>query len=97
LSGEGIALGVDNNYEYKTYTHHGWAQGTVVFVGTDGIREARNKRNEMFGLDRLQNVIRKNAAESAETIQNAVIDELRSFQGNFPQEDDITLIVIKLL
>jgi sigma-B regulation protein RsbU (phosphoserine phosphatase) len=97
LSGEGMALGVDSDFEYKTYTHHGWTQGTVVFVGTDGIREARNKRNEMFGLDRLQNVIRKNAAESAETIQNAVIDELRSFQGNFPQEDDITLIVIKLL
>jgi serine phosphatase RsbU (regulator of sigma subunit) len=36
-------------------------------------------------------------AESANVIQNAVIDALRSFQGNAIQEDDITLVIIKLL
>ena len=41
--------------------------------------------------------VRKYASESAESIQNAVIANLRSFQGDAPQEDDITLLVIKLL
>ena len=51
----------------------------------------------MFGLDRLQEVIRKHAAESAEEIQQKVIDALRTFQGDAPQEDDITLVVVKFL
>ena len=51
----------------------------------------------MFGLSRLHEIIRSNAAESAETIQNAVIGDLRTFQGDAPQEDDITLVVIKLM
>jgi serine phosphatase RsbU (regulator of sigma subunit) len=37
------------------------------------------------------------AAESAETIQNTVIGDLRTFQGDAPQEDDITLVLVKLL
>ena len=97
LSGEGMALGVVSDVRFKAYTHQGWTQGSVIVIGTDGIREARNQKDEMFGLNRLQDAIRKNAAENAESIQNAVIVDLRSFQGESPQEDDITLVVIKLL
>lgn len=97
LSGEGIALGVVSDFRFSEYTRQGWDQGSIIIVGTDGIREARNQEGEMFGLSRLRDVIRKYAAESAESIQNAVISNLRAFQGDTPQEDDITLVVIKLL
>jgi sigma-B regulation protein RsbU (phosphoserine phosphatase) len=50
----------------------------------------------LFGMDRFRQVIREYAAEPAETIQNAIIDTLRTFQGDAPQEDDITLVVVKL-
>jgi len=97
LSGEGIALGVVSDFRFSEYTRQGWDPGSIIIVGTDGIREARNQEGEMFGLSRLRDVIRKYAAESAESIQNAVISNLRAFQGDTPQEDDITLVVIKLL
>ena len=45
----------------------------------------------------LRESIRKRAAESAETIQNTIIEDLKIFQGDAPQEDDITLVVVKLL
>jgi sigma-B regulation protein RsbU (phosphoserine phosphatase) len=51
----------------------------------------------MFGSDRLFSVIHSNAAKSAQIIQDAVIDALDSFQGDAPQEDDITLVIAKLL
>jgi len=51
----------------------------------------------MFGFNRLHQVIFNNVAESAEAIQNAVIDALLSFKGNATQEDDITLVIIKFL
>jgi sigma-B regulation protein RsbU (phosphoserine phosphatase) len=92
-----MALGVVEELEFQKYTHQGWTPGSVVVVGTDGIREAQNDKGEMFGSDRLRESIRKRAAESAETIQNGIIENLKIFQGEAPQEDDITLVVVKLL
>jgi sigma-B regulation protein RsbU (phosphoserine phosphatase) len=97
LDGEGIALGVVEEFSFQEYTRQGWTPGSVVIVGTDGIRDTRNKGQEMYGLKRLQAVIRHHAAESAEIIRDRIIDSLRNFQEDLPQEDDITLVVIKLL
>jgi sigma-B regulation protein RsbU (phosphoserine phosphatase) len=97
LAGEGMALGVQKNFQFQKFTREGLTPGSVIIVGTDGIRETHNEENEMFGLDRLREIIRKHAAESAEEIQQGVIDALRIFQGDAPQEDDITLIVVKFL
>lgn len=97
FAGEGMALGVVEDLVFQKYTHQGWTPGSVVVVGTDGIREAQNVEAEMFGSDRLRESIRKRAAESAETIQNGIIEDLKTFQGKAPQEDDITLVVVKLL
>lgn len=97
LGGEEMALGVVKDFEYQEYTQQIWSPGSVIVVGTDGIREAHNQEGEMFGMDRYREVIRRQTAESAETIQNAIIDALRIFQGDAPQEDDITLVVVKLL
>lgn len=97
LTGEGMALGVVDDLSFREYTQHGWNSGSVLIIGTDGIREMRNKEGKMFGLNRLQDVVQKHAATSAESIKNAAINALKDFQDDAPQEDDITLVVIKLL
>jgi sigma-B regulation protein RsbU (phosphoserine phosphatase) len=97
LTGEGMALGVVENLEFQKYTHQGWTPGSIIVVGTDGIREAHNGDGEMFGSDRFRQAIRKHASESAEEIQNRIMEELEIFQGEAVQEDDITLVVVKFL
>ena len=97
LEGEGMALGVDNNIEFEESSRRGWAAGSVIVVGTDGIREAINVDGEMFGQDRLRQTIQKNITHSADAIQKAIMNELSIFQGDTPQQDDITLVVVKLL
>ena len=49
----------------------------------------------MFGKSRLQDIIRQHADQSAEFIQTEVIDALRDFQGDAPQEDDITMLALQ--
>jgi len=71
--------------------------GSILVVGTDGIYESRDREDTMFGHERMREIIRKNSTASAEGIQNAVIDVLQAFRGDVPQEDDVTLVVIKLL
>lgn len=97
LSGKGMALGVLDDYQFKTYQRHAWVPGSILVIGTDGIHESRDREDSMFGQERIREILRKNSTASAETIQNAVIDVLQAFRGDVPQEDDVTLVVIKLL
>jgi sigma-B regulation protein RsbU (phosphoserine phosphatase) len=96
LSGEGVPLGIIEDYQYTENVRHGWESGSMIVIGTDGLHETRNADGEMFGTDRLHEIFYKHAAESAGAIQDAVIDALRGFQGDAPQEDDITLVIVKL-
>ena len=50
---------------------------------------------EMFGRDRLKAAIRANAGLESEGIRTAIIDAVTKFRGKAPQEDDITLVVLK--
>jgi sigma-B regulation protein RsbU (phosphoserine phosphatase) len=68
-----------------------------LILTTDGILETRNKNGEMFGRDRVKEIIRRYAGLGAEGIRLAVIDAVTAFRGESHQEDDITLVVLKFL
>jgi sigma-B regulation protein RsbU (phosphoserine phosphatase) len=97
LGGDGMALGVVEDTDYRDYQQQGWEPGSVVVVGTDGITETRNRSGELFGSERTREIIRTHAARSAADIQSAVIAAVQAFRGETPQEDDVTLVVVKLL
>ena len=96
LMGPGLALGVDRDYSFLQQQKNDLNQGTIIAIGTDGIWESRNKSGEMFGKDRLKNVIHKNASCKAEIILNEVLHEQARFSQGLPTEDDITLVVVKM-
>jgi sigma-B regulation protein RsbU (phosphoserine phosphatase) len=97
LSGDGIVLGVDEDYRFQSSAHQPWKTGSIIVVGTDGIHETRNEEGKMFGRERLQKVIRRTYEGKAVSIQTAILEELETFRGSALQEDDITLVVVKLL
>ncbi len=96
LKGIGIALGVADEVNYRENHKDGLSNGQIIAIGTDGIWEAINRHGEMFGKERLRDIIRENAAESAAQILNAVYDDLNRFTEGQRSEDDITLVVIKI-
>jgi sigma-B regulation protein RsbU (phosphoserine phosphatase) len=96
LGGDGIVLGIDEDYIFQENNRQGWTPGTIIVISTDGITEAGDEKGEMFGRERLQKVIRKHADESSQVILDSIMKSLHAFQGSAPQEDDITLVVIKL-
>jgi sigma-B regulation protein RsbU (phosphoserine phosphatase) len=95
LKGVGVALGVVDDMEYLEHKRAGLSEGQIIAVGTDGIWEAFNLDGEMFGKDRLRELIRSNADQSAGTILNTVYEELKQFTAGRKNEDDITLVIIK--
>jgi sigma-B regulation protein RsbU (phosphoserine phosphatase) len=95
LVGPGMVLGVEEYYSYQQIHKVIEAVGTIILIGTDGIWEAHNSEGKLFGKDRLHQIIRDNADKSAAAIQRAVLDAVSKFRGKLPQEDDITIVVIK--
>lgn len=96
LGGTGMALGVDKNWNVKAYSKKSLKNGQIIFLCTDGIWEARNLQGEMFGKERICNIIGKNASLSADEIINIMIASLKSFQQGAQIQDDITMVVIKI-
>ena len=97
LEGSGLPLGIDGSWLYEEFARSAPAAGSVIVLGTDGIWEAHNEAGEMFGAERYREVIRRYAAESAELITSAIVDAVAEFRGSVSQEDDITLVVIKMV
>jgi sigma-B regulation protein RsbU (phosphoserine phosphatase) len=96
LKGRGVALGVNEGFDFIENRRNGLANGQIIAVGTDGIWEAVNNDGEMFGKERLRRIIRSNAGAGAGNILNAVYDELNQFTRGRKSEDDITLVIIKV-
>ena len=96
LRGSGVALGVDEAFNYIANHKKNITNGQIIAIGTDGIWEAYNKDGKMFGKDRFREIIRQKADESAGEILNAVFHDLEQFTKGQKPEDDITLVIIKL-
>lgn len=67
----------------------------ILVLYSDGITEARNKEGEEFGVERLMELIRLHAAESAEQIMFEINRAVNHFLQNEPLRDDYTLLVVK--
>ena len=65
-------------------------------IGTDGIWETHSPAGDMFGKERLKNIIREYCRESAQDIVQTVIKQVKAFRHPLENEDDITLVVIKV-
>ncbi len=69
--------------------------GEGIVLYTDGITEAANDRDELYGLPRLCEVIGQNWRASAEGIKQAVVDDVTRHIGHQTVCDDLTLVVLK--
>lgn len=82
-----------------SYTEHtiGFGPGACFVFCSDGIVEAMNERNEMYGFERL--LARLGQAPRAVNAQDMiewVMEDVRAFMGNVEQHDDITLVVVRV-
>lgn len=69
--------------------------GDFIFLHTDGIDEATNNQNELFGMERLHKILIKTAGQDAPSIIQTVDQQVKTFLGAAPQNDDMTMILVK--
>src|SRR5262245_9101059 len=86
-----LPLGIIGDQEYHEHTTPLRA-GQVLFIGTDGVWEMPNTAGELYGKDRLREVIRASAGGSADDIAAAVRESLTNFRGDTKSIDDVTFV-----
>ena len=95
LEATGIAMGAQEDAEYQSKVCP-LAPGDVMVLYTDGITEGNNEKGEMYGEERLNEIIRSSVGLPAQEILEKILDDLTKFSGSAPQYDDITLMVIRV-
>ncbi len=90
-----LPLGSMKSVQYESITFD-FAEGDVLIFHSDGLIEALNPEEEMYGTDRLKALVSQipNECTAEEVIQH-IVEDVQRFVEEAEQYDDLTLVVIK--
>ncbi len=95
LSGiSGLVVGGMENIPYAPLSIT-LQKGDALFLYTDGITEALNKQQELFGADRLFTLLETYADHPVEQILTEIREHVSTFSGDEPQSDDLTMLLLR--
>lgn len=89
-----IVLGAFNDFDFKSNQFKLDEGDTIIFY-TDGITEAMNSSDEMYGEERLLETVNSTEYESISELQNKIKQNVKEFTKDFPQSDDMTMLICK--
>ena len=70
--------------------------GDQIFLYTDGVTEATDKNNQLYGEERLLETVNGNFIKDTKKLCDAVKTDVDTFVGDAPQFDDITMLSVGL-
>lgn len=88
----GIVLGAIEKTKYKEESIT-LNKGDRLVLYTDGVTEAHNTKNELFGEDRLLDFAKKNLNDETRDFIHNLRGEIKTFADGFEQFDDITMLI----
>jgi sigma-B regulation protein RsbU (phosphoserine phosphatase) len=92
----GVALGVlpDAQYDERPLA---LSPGDTLLLYTDGVSEAESPSGEQYGLSRLEQLLIRLQGRPAQQILDGVVEDVLAFAGTRGQNDDLTLMVVRVL
>jgi phosphoserine phosphatase RsbU/P len=96
LDAEGLILGVDQRFSFEEKSVR-LEPGNLLFLYTDGIIEAEAPSGELFGVERLCELLTTLLDREPETVIDRVLAEVTAFTTPSPLQDDISMVVMKVL
>ena len=95
VKAEGFPLGLFPNVTYDEISIVTQPGDAIIFV-SDGILDAENPQNEMYGSERLSGVLCSNREQSANQVADAIMDDVTRFQDGKDRFDDETIIALRV-
>jgi serine phosphatase RsbU (regulator of sigma subunit) len=97
LSSSMLPLGVTADAQSEGVRMMAVAPGDLIVLLTDGFFEYQNPEGELFGRNRIAEIIRANHSRSAREILGAIVGAVQEFARGAPQADDMTGLIIRRL
>ncbi|MDZ4684798.1 MAG: SpoIIE family protein phosphatase [Planctomycetaceae bacterium] len=88
----GVPLGVMEDYPYDV-ARRTIAPGEMCVIYTDGVSEAMNPNSDLYGVERLKQLVHASPAGKAEELGKTILADVRKHASGRPQNDDITIMV----
>jgi sigma-B regulation protein RsbU (phosphoserine phosphatase) len=95
VKAEGFPLGLFPNVTYEEFNVATQPGDAIVFV-SDGILDAENENEEMYGQENLSSLLCANRDLPASEIADAILADVARFQGSKDRFDDETIIVLRV-
>lgn len=95
LDADGLLMGIMASvpFEEKVIAVE---NGDILLMYTDGVTEAENTADELFGTERLGSIIAANCQRRPDEIMAAILAGLAAFSGARPRVDDVAMVVVKV-
>jgi sigma-B regulation protein RsbU (phosphoserine phosphatase) len=87
----GFVIGGMDGVRYKEYSLQ-MDPGSKLFLYTDGVPEATNAENELFGMERAVDALNADADRNPQELLHGVTEAVAAFVGDAPQFDDLTML-----
>ncbi|MEC7582827.1 MAG: PP2C family protein-serine/threonine phosphatase [Planctomycetota bacterium] len=94
IGAHGPPLGFLPQATYTAETHQ-LDSGDVLLLYTDGVSEATNSQRAMFGDEQLARLLQRNGHLGARELLQLLLSQLARFTSNAPNDDDLSLSIIK--
>lgn len=96
LKGDNLPLGfvAEETYRLVTLPLH---EGDMMFFYSDGVTECRRPDGEMYGIERLVEMVEANADLNPQAVIDGVKSSLIEFSGHDTFEDDVTCVALKIV
>jgi sigma-B regulation protein RsbU (phosphoserine phosphatase) len=95
IKAEGFPLGLFPNVSYEEFSVATQPGDVIIFI-SDGILDAEDDKEEMYGEERLSALLCSIREQSAQQIADAILADVGVFQGTHDRFDDETIIVLKV-
>ena len=100
LAPDGLVLGLhgfERQFSELLEEHHlALRPGDVAVLFTDGVTEAMNEKDDLFGEARLARLLEDDAAVSSETLHERILRDVDAFVGTADQHDDMTMVLLRI-
>lgn len=88
----GVPIGVIDDYPYDVLSRT-IEKGETCVIYTDGVSEAMNHNSDLYGVERLRELMRASTGGHADELGRTILADVRKFADGRPQNDDITIMV----
>lgn len=96
---QGIGVGLESGVIFESSLVEeevNFTSGQIFAFFSDGITEAMNESNDLFGEDKLSELLKNKSAKNSNDIMDEIWESITRFRGSAEQNDDMTMVLVKV-